>query len=353
MNVVPLVVRDRAVGRGRGRTRPSPRDSSRRHPGTRRARGPHGRGRHGHGRRGRHARRADVRRDRAPRDRAPGTCPLLVERHCRARPCIERMVACGKPATVSVLDAVWALRSAPRSDTPPPFALSVERPDRSRLQIAAGGPSNVRRLSLHVIRHPRADARAPSCRGGRGLHRAHTRPGRSHPPRARTSRRPRRRPDRHRQDGGLRAADPPAPPREPPDAAPSHPRERQRRPALVRRPPPDRERPADPLPRPHADARAGHPGRGVRPELRPLAAGPLDDDLRRRGLRRPVQGHARRPRDRRRDARPAARHPGAGQDRPPVGRDPRPRRGGPDARHGLHPGHPQDHRPAARRSDRT
>ena len=38
---------------------------------------------------------------------------------------------------------------------------------------------------------------------------------------------------------------------------------------------------------------------------------------------------------------------GAGQDRPSIGRDPRPRRGRPDARHGLHPGHPPDPRPPA------
>ena len=75
-------------------------------------------------------------------------------------------------------------------------------------------------------------------------------------------------------------------------------------------------------------------------------ADPLDHDLRRRRLRAADQGHPGRAGDRRRDARPPARHRRAGQDRPPLGRDPRPRRGRPDARHGLHPRHPQDHRAA-------
>ena len=44
---------------------------------------------------------------------------------------------------------------------------------------------------------------------------------------------------------------------------------------------------------------------------------------------------------------PAARPCRAGHDRPQFGRDPRPRRGRPDARHGLHPRHPPDPRPAA------
>ena len=58
------------------------------------------------------------------------------------------------------------------------------------------------------------------------------------------------------------------------------------------------------------------------------------------------QGAARRRRDPRRHARPAARprRPEGRQPRP--GRDPRPRRGRPDARHGLPAGHPADHRAA-------
>ena len=39
--------------------------------------------------------------------------------------------------------------------------------------------------------------------------------------------------------------------------------------------------------------------------------------------------------------------------RPLAGRDPRPRRGRPPPRHGLHPRHPQDHRPAAAAAGRT
>ena len=46
-------------------------------------------------------------------------------------------------------------------------------------------------------------------------------------------------------------------------------------------------------------------------------------------------------------------HVAPAHDRPRRGRDPGPRRGRPHARHGLHPRHPHDPRPAARRSDRT
>ena len=134
---------------------------------------------------------------------------------------------------------------------------------------------------------------------------------------------------------------------EPAHAAASHPRERQRRPALVRRQAEIASGLPDPLPRAHADARARDPGRGVRQELQPLAARPLDDDLRRRRLRRQFKAIHAGPEIVVATPGPPARHPGAGQDRPSIGRDPRPRRSGPHARHGLHQGHPQDHRPAA------
>ena len=109
------------------------------------------------------------------------------------------------------------------------------------------------------------------------------------------------------------------------------------------------ERPArHPRADPHPDPRARAPGRGERPDLRRPEPDPLDHDLRRRRLRPAGPRAARRPRDRRRDARPPARPPRPADHRPVAGRDPRPRRGRPDARHGLHPRHPQDPRgPAA------
>ena len=79
----------------------------------------------------------------------------------------------------------------------------------------------------------------------------------------------------------------------------------------------------------------------------------LDHDLRRRRLRAPGVQAACRPRDRRRHARPPARPREPADDRPVAGRDPRPRRGRPPPRHGLHPRHPQDHRPAAAAAGRT
>ena len=66
-----------------------------------------------------------------------------------------------------------------------------------------------------------------------------------------------------------------------------------------------------------------------------------------------VRAPARRARDRRRHAGPPARPRRPAHDRPVAGRDPRPRRGRPHARHGLHPRHPPDPRAAARRSART
>ena len=57
-----------------------------------------------------------------------------------------------------------------------------------------------------------------------------------------------------------------------------------------------------------------------------------------------VRAPARRAGDRRRHAGSAARPRRPADDRPVARRDPRPRRGRPDARHGLHPRHPQDPR---------
>ena len=95
---------------------------------------------------------------------------------------------------------------------------------------------------------------------------------RGDPARPRRPRRPRRRPDRHRQDRRLRAADPPAAQRSTPDAG----LRSDRRPAIRRIAAPRRDAPAaDPLPRPHPDPRARAPGRGERPHLRRPAPDPL------------------------------------------------------------------------------
>ena len=219
------------------------------------------------------------------------------------------------------LRARRALRSAPRSHTVSTpihtYALTGPRTMREGL---------VRSLSPYVLRYPWAVARASPRRRPAGLHRTHPRPDQGDPARPRRSRRPRRRPDRHRQDGRLRAADAPAPPRVATDQRPArHPR-------------------ADP----HPDPRARAPGRGERPDLRRPEPDQVHDHLRRRRLRPAGPRAARRSRDRRRDAGPPARPPRPAHHRPVAGRDPRPRRGRPDARHGLHPRHPQGPRgPAA------
>ena len=59
-----------------------------------------------------------------------------------------------------------------------------------------------------------------------------------------------------------------------------------------------------------------------------------------------VRAAARRPGDRGRHPGPPARPRRPAHHRPLAGRDPRARRGGPDARHGLHPRHPEDPRAA-------
>ena len=165
-----------------------------------------------------------------------------------------------------------------------------------------------------------------------------------HPARARGSRRPRRRPDRHRQDGRLRAADPPAAQRHPARGTPS----------ASRHPPWRRlggdrrsERLPDPLPRPHA--RPASSRSRSRSSSRPTASD--DPSARRRSTAASATTRSSRPS--RAGPRSSSRRPAGSSTSPSrarstfVGRDPRPRRGRPDARHGLHPRHPQDPRPPA------
>ncbi len=96
-------------------------------------------------------------------------------------------------------------------DPDPPYALTGPR-------HRAGGPL-VR--SVSSMSFDRLGLSPELLRAGRqpGLHRAHPRPGRSHPARPRRPRRARRRPDRDRQDGRVRAADAAAPPRQRPRRA--------------------------------------------------------------------------------------------------------------------------------------
>ena len=100
------------------------------------------------------------------------------------------------------------------------------------------------------------------------------------------TRRPRRRPDRHRQDRRLHAAHPR------PAAAP-------RQHLVLAGPPPG------PRPDPRAHARARDAGRRERPDVRPDRAAALDRRLRRHPHGSADQGPARRGRDPRRDARAA------------------------------------------------
>ena len=147
-------------------------------------------------------------------------------------------------------------------------------------------------------------------------------------------RRPRRRPDRHRQDRRLRAAR---------SSTGCGAREHE----LLAGPPPG------PRPHPRPDPRARDAGRRERPHLRSDRPAALDRRLRRHPDGPPDQGAARRRRDPRGDAGPPARprRPEGRQPRP--GRDPRPRRGRPDARHGLPARHPADHRAAPPEAART
>ena len=132
----------------------------------------------------------------------------------------------------------------------------------------------------------------------------------------------------HRQDRRVRAADAPAPPR-----------------VATRRRPARCIRALDP----HPDPRARAPGRGERPHLRRPAA--RSARPRSTAASASIRRSARcAPGRRSSSPRPAAcsTTSASGPSTSSHGRDPRPRRGRPDARHGLHPRHPQDPRaPAA------
>ena len=158
---------------------------------------------------------------------------------------------------------------------------------------------------------------------------------RGDPARPRRPRPARRRPDRHRQDGRVRAADPPAAPR---DASGARNAGNQRR---------GPRHPIRALVLTPTRELALQVEESVRTYGAPPAR-PLHRDLRRRRLR------AAGPRAARRARRSSSRRPGRLLDH--VGqrtidlsrrRDPRPRRGRPDARHGLHPRHPAGPRAAA------
>ena len=168
-----------------------------------------------------------------------------------------------------------------------------------------------------------------------------SRPG--DPARPRRPRPPRRRPDRHRQDRRLRAADAPAASR---PAGPPAPRS-----------PPGRRDATGPPIRALVLTPTRELALQVEESVRTYGAprpDPLDRDLRRRRLRRRRSARCA-PAPRSSSPRPAACSTTSSQrhDRPVAGRDPRPRRGRPDARHGLHPRHPQGPRAPAARSART
>ena len=256
-----------------------------------------------------------------------------------ARP-FARTLARRRDTVQSVqLRARWARRSAPpvlRPSDPDPFT-SAQTGPRNRAGWAPSGA-----FFLHVIRYPRARARAASRGRRRGLHRAHPGAARGHPAGPPAPRPARRRPDRHRQDRGLRPPGHPDPAR---DAR----RPARAQPAVAAGPPsrPGHRPPARPRPRRRPHPRARDPGRGERPDLRQAPPGPLDHHLRRRRLRAAGLQAACRPGDRRRHARPPARPRQPADHRPLARRDPHPRRGRPPPRHGFHPRHPEDHRPPA------
>ncbi len=190
-------------------------------------------------------------------------------------------------------------------------------PSRRRAQ-RAGGTRAPRRTWSPLELHRSRPLAPPACdRRTRGLHRSNTRAGTGHPARPRRTRRARRRPDGHRQDGGVHPADP--------AALASH---ANSSPSPARHP----IRAADPDPHPRAgrqigesvDATARAPASARTVVYGGVPPGPAG------------QGAAARRRDPRRHTRPPAR-----PDRPAAvnlspGRDPRPRRGRPHAGHGLH-----------------
>ncbi len=162
-----------------------------------------------------------------------------------------------------------------------------------------------------------------------GYDRAHARPGGGDPPRPRRTRRPRGSPDGHRQDRRVRPADPRSPAARTPTPASRRLDTRSASLILV----PTRE----------LAMQVDESVRHLWPDRSPAPGG----RLRRDPDRAADQGAAWRDRDPRRHAGSAARprRPADGQPRP--GRDPRPRRSGPDARHGLPARYPADHRAAA------
>ena len=151
-------------------------------------------------------------------------------------------------------------------------------------------------------------------------------------------------PNRHRQDGRVRAADAPS-------------LEHQRQPGAGQRPGAKAQTKrqvsrfvsasrssanSDVDPRP--DARAGRADRPELQDLRPFHRPAIHVRLRRRRTGHAGAGSAERRRRARRHAGPAARPDGARPHQPSQRRDPDPRRSGPDARHGLHRSAAEDRR---------
>ncbi len=280
----------------------------------------------------------------SPRSRTPGTSARTLARAAETRPGMrgprphrrtERMTRA--PSSVGLVPfRSDRLCSAARRRAAPLTGCAGQTSPIRVANLRSARTAQARRATgaLLDLRPSRPVGRHPPRRRGRGLYRTHPHPGQGHPARARRSRRPRRRPDRDRQDRGLHAADP---------RAAEGPGELE---LLARAPP-------GPGPDGDADPRAGDADRRQRRGLRPPRPAPHGRRLRRRPDRAPDQGAAVRGRDPRRDAGPADGPRRAAHGQPVAGRDPGPRRGRPDARHGVHPGHPQDRRPPPGASART
>ncbi|KAF1858512.1 hypothetical protein Lal_00015029 [Lupinus albus] len=174
----------------------------------------------------------------------------------------------------------------------------------------------------------RGASRHPARTVGPGLCPSDPDPGQGDPHRPAGPRRHGRRPDRHRQDGELLAADHPA-------AAPACQHEHVAR------------APCRARPRADADARTGDPGRRERQGLCPAHAAALHRRLRRHGHEAADRDPAPRRRDRHRDAGPPARPRGAEEHQPGPGPDARDGRSRPHARHGLPARPAAHHQPAA------
>ena len=180
----------------------------------------------------------------------------------------------------------------------------------------------------HELCRARSAARAVTGRGRSRLYHAHADPGAGNSRRPRRTRRHGRSADRHRQDRRLRAADP---------AEAGAAGEHQPVPGAA---PGAR---ADP----HPDPRARGPGRGIVPHLLQVHEAALDRRLRRRRHQGAARNRPRRRRNPGRHAGPAARPHRAQERLSGPGRDLRPRRSRPHARHGLHSRHQADHGAAA------